>query len=237
MTAAKPEAPAGRHGAAQRPARPRPDALGGRGAATPRGEIEVASGRKPRVNVPVDGMPGRARRGRLGEAFAGDPARQARAARGAPALPGRERDRGRRRRHRRRLATAPPRSRRRRRGRRQRAVARARRCSPCAAATWPPTTASSTRRSPPTSRGPSTTPTPPRNTTAAARTSWRRCSPPTSPATVLLHRVVERPGRSPTASSRSARSRPRSRSSPGPSATPTRGSPARCAARATSSSA
>ena len=128
-------------------------------------------------------VPGRARRRAPRRGDGRHPARQARAARGAAALPGpavlgasaaaalagarlRRRGAG---------GTWAPRWR--------AALVSLLPASPrCAAASSPTTTASSTRRSPPTSRAPTTPRARPRSTTAAARTSWRRCWPPTSPA-------------------------------------------------------
>ena len=69
MTGTDREAPPRRDGAAQRAARPRPDALGGRGAQRASGEVEVASGRKPRLRG-ADGVPGVRGVVRLGEAMA-----------------------------------------------------------------------------------------------------------------------------------------------------------------------
>ena len=159
------------------------------------GEIQVASGRKPRVQG-VDGVPGVRGVVRLGEAFAVIPLVKrampaaklpfespavigvaAAASLGGAQLRRRMRGVGRRGRRRARSRSRPP-------------------CSRCAAASWPSTTASSTRRSPPTSRPTTrpTRPTPTRSTTAAARTSSRRCWPPTSPARCCCGSVVERPG-------------------------------------------
>ena len=89
-----------------------------------------------------------------------------------------------------------------------------------AAASSPPTTASSTRRSRPTSTAPPTRPTPPRSTTAAARTSWRRMLAANLAGAALLRRLSSGRARWPPARWAWCRSRPRSRSSPGPSATP-----------------
>ena len=60
--------PPRRHGAAQRPARPRPDPLGGRRARRD-GTIGAAIGRKPRVRGRVENVPGARGVVRLGEAM------------------------------------------------------------------------------------------------------------------------------------------------------------------------
>ena len=80
------QAAARRHGAAQRPARTRPDPLGGRRADEATATIKVASGRKPRPRRPRSGArAGAARRGQARRGDGGDPAREARAARGEAA--------------------------------------------------------------------------------------------------------------------------------------------------------
>ena len=73
------QAAARRHGAAQRPARPRADPLGGRRARR-RGEVVVARPGASRACEAADGVPGVARRRAPGRGVRGDPAGQARAA-------------------------------------------------------------------------------------------------------------------------------------------------------------
>ena len=185
-----------RHGAAQRAARARPDALGRRGAPRRRHDRASPRGRKPRVRGRVERRAGRPRRRAPGRGDGRHPARQARAARGAAALPGRavswprrwpRRSAGARCAARRRAASAArPRS------RRSRSCPRS---SRCAAASSPRTTASSTRRSPPTSTTTPTRATPPRSTTAAARTSMAPLLAANLAGAALLRRTLERPSK------------------------------------------
>ena len=190
------QAPPRRDGAAQRPARPRPDALGRRRARRRDGDDQGRLGPQAARCAAVDGVPGVRGVVRLGEAFARDPARQARAARGAAAVRGR------------RPCSASPPAR-----RSAGALLRAPRARR-AAARRPPRCS---RSRPPlfALRGGELAAyhgvehkaiaayeadddgrraTRPRSTTAAARTWWRRCSPPTSPARCCCAARVEQPG-------------------------------------------
>ena len=157
------------------------------------GEIKAASGRKPRLRA-ADPIPGVRGVARLGRGDGGDPARQARAARGAAAVPGPGRARRRGRRVARRHAAAPPRcaARAARRPRPRLLPARALRPARRRAGRLPRRRAQGDRRLRGRRRGRRATRR--RSTSAAARTSSRRCSPPTSPGTLLLRRAVERPG-------------------------------------------
>ncbi len=188
---------------------------------TREGELKVASGRKPDLGGRAsERLPGAARRPQAGRGDGRDPARQARAARGASCrcrtcarsgamgaaaagghairssgarTVGRE------------AAVAP-------------AQRGARRCWRCAAATSPPTTAWSTRRSPATRRA-RTPPTPTRSTSAAARTWSRRCWP--RPRWATWRRAGRAcAGRPPRPRWGWAAPPWRWRCSPGPSATP-----------------
>ena len=182
------QAPPRRDGAAQRAARARPDALGRGRPRAGRDDRAPPPGAKPRFTA-LDGVPGLRGVARLGEAMAVIPLVKTRAARGAAAVPAGERRR------------APRRARpigagvlrRRARGSvgaevgAAALVGPARRSSRCAAASSPPTTAPSTRRSARTSRrhrGPHQGARPLR-----LATSWRRCSPRTSPGVALLKSV------------------------------------------------
>ena len=71
---------------------------------------------------------------------------------------------------------------------------RARRWSPCSTATSPPTTGSSTRRSPPTSRGSTTRPAVPKEHDRCGSNLIAPMMLLSAGGTVLLERLVERPG-------------------------------------------
>ena len=84
------EGAARRHGAAQRPARARPRALGGGACARGTAGCEVDSGAKPRLRGRVADLPGVRGIARLGEAFALLPVIKRARARGAASVRGRE---------------------------------------------------------------------------------------------------------------------------------------------------
>ena len=224
------QAPPRRHGAAQRPARPRPDPLGGRRAHR-RGRAQGRLRPQAARLRAVDGVPGVRGRRAARRGVRGHPARQARAAGGASCRSRTPRVVGvAARRVGGRHAAAPARcaastgeaaaallS------ARARAVRAARR----RARRLPRRRAQGDRRL--RGRRARTPPTRPRSTTAAARTSSRRCWPPTSPARCCCDGPCERPGADGRRRGRARVARPRrSRSSPGASATPTRRSRGRC---------
>ena len=211
MSVAERQAAPRRHGPAQRAARPRPDALGRRRArrATGRSRSPPAASRGCGV---ADGVPGVRGVVRLAEAVVVIPLVKAAAARGAAAVPGPGGDRRRRRRARSpepRCAAARP-------GwpaeavaRRDVARPRGLRAARRRARRVPRRRAQGDRRLRVGRRRRAATPA--RSTTAAARISWRRCSPPTSPARCCCAARWRRRARSRRAPSRSPPRRDRGR--------------------------
>ena len=225
--------PARRDGAAQRPARPRPDALGRGGPrarrrdrASPR--AQAARGGRVTRSPARAASPGSARRSRSSRSSSA-PCREARLPfQDAPVS-----------------AHAPVPARRhalRRRAARTRGEARGRgsRCARAFALRGGELASyhGVEHKAIAAYEQATTTPRmPPRSTTAADRTWSRRCSPPTSPASPLLRRVGRAPAPLAAPRSRWPRSASPSRSSPGPSGTPRPRRRGPAPARATSSSA